>query len=153
MLHTTVRPDFPFTGSRARTADGQVWTIVQSLPRGEVLLSRADTAGARGTRREAIRDLADPARDDLDCAGLDDRGRRQLVWLRQVLADRNVIVFASLKAELQRAAHEGAVPRCDGTTLAALLRRLGWHKQGCIIPGTLTAWRRAAETGEKALAA
>lgn len=128
---------FPFPGSIAEH-DGQRCRVLQDMPGGISLISPIGTGQhlAGHPRRVPTADLVDPR--DADIARLADSidathsdERRRALWIARHLRDANDVGLSTLDCAMANAARSGLVPACcDTRHLSAILRRLGWRRDG-----------------------
>lgn len=127
-----VPSEFPHPGSIA-VHDGVRCRVLQTLADGRRLVVAAE--GGAQPRRVPLDDLADPR--DADMRALAERfdpvtdDARRALWIARRLRAVNDIALAVLDRDMASAARDGLVPVCRDTRhLTAILRRMGWRRDG-----------------------
>lgn len=128
-----VASTFPFPGSTAML-DGLRFRVQRHHDDGTALLTRKGT-GSSCQRTEAIADLLDPAEADrnamLSLERSSEADTRIALWLARALRDRNDVPLRTIYRDAAAAAALGHLPEPrDNRHVAAILRQMGWAKQG-----------------------
>lgn len=130
-----VASTFPFPGSTAML-DGLRFRVQRHHADGTALLTR-DGEGSSFQRTEAVADLLDPAEADrnamLSLERSSEADTRIALWLARALRDRNEVPLRTIYRDAAAAAALGHLPEPrDNRHVAAILRQMGWAKQGYI---------------------